>query len=82
MQEFFKKFKWDTFSNYIWHFTNGEIVYEEEKTYSELSDRVSKDMKKRGMKFVGTTTIYSYLQAVGIIYSHEKKCFLYDRKSK
>ena len=74
--------EWGSFSHYIWHFTNGEVVYEVEKTYSELSDRVAKDMKKRGMKFVGATTIYSYLQAVGIIYSHEKKCFLYDRKSK
>ena len=41
------------------------------------SDAVSKDLQKRGMKFVGSTIIYSFLQAVGIIYSHEKECFLY-----
>ncbi|MBQ2270434.1 MAG: DNA-3-methyladenine glycosylase I, partial [Firmicutes bacterium] len=41
-----------------------------------LSDRISKDLKKRGMKFVGTTIIYSYLQAVGIINSHEDGCYL------
>lgn len=43
--------------------------------HSELSDAVSKDLKKRGMKFVGTTIIYAYLQSVGVIYSHDKDCF-------
>lgn len=66
-----------SFSNYIWSFTNNSIVYEVGKSRSELSDIISKDLKKRGMTFVGTTIIYSYLQAVGIIYSHEKGCFLY-----
>ena len=65
------------FSNYIWHFTNNEVIYEIGKTNSKLSDTISKDLKKRGMSFVGTTIIYSYLQAVGVIYSHEKGCFLY-----
>ncbi|WP_321971663.1 DNA-3-methyladenine glycosylase I [Paratractidigestivibacter sp.] len=41
------------------------------------SDAVSKDLKGRGMKFVGTTVAYAYLQAVGVIYSHDKGCFLY-----
>ena len=59
-----------------WHFTENKIVYETYKTSSELSDEISKDLKKRGMKFVGTTIIYSYLQAIGVIYSHEKGCFL------
>lgn len=70
------------FSRYIWHFTDGEVIYENDKTYSELSDTVSADLKKRGMKFVGTTIIYSYLQAIGVINSHEKECFLYDTKVK
>ena len=65
-----------TFSDYIWHFTENKIVYETDKTSSELSDAISKDLKKRGMKFVGTTIIYSYLQAIGVIYSHEEGCFL------
>ena len=73
-KEIQKEYK--TFSNYIWHFTNHNIVYEIDKTSSELSDIISKDLKKRGMKFVGTTIIYSYLQAVGVIYSHEEGCFL------
>ena len=68
--------EYQTFSNYIWHFTDNNIVYEIDKTSSELSDIISKDLKKRGMKFVGTTIIYSYLQAVGVIYSHEEGCFL------
>ena len=55
------------------------IIYETGKTRSELSDSISKDLQKRGMKFVGTTIIYSYLQAVGIINSHDKYCFKYDK---
>jgi|GEM_PF-6164617 len=72
--------EFETFSNYIWHFTNGEIVHETSKTCSLLSDKVAKDMKIRGMKFIGTTTVYSYLQAIGMIYSHEPECFMYKEK--
>lgn len=68
-----------SFHNYLKQFTNDEIVYESDKTTSKLSDDISKDLKKRGMKFVGSTTIYSYLQAIGIIYSHDKECFLYKK---
>lgn len=70
-----------TFSKYLWSFTDCEIVYEIDKTKSELSDRVSKDLKNRGMRFLGTTTVYAYLQAIGIINSHDKNCFLYKRES-
>lgn len=66
-----------SFYNYLKMFTEGKIFYEIGLTSSELSDRISNDLKKRGMKFVGTTIIYSYLQAIGVIYSHEKKCFMY-----
>ena len=65
-----------TFSEYLWKWTDGRVLYENDKTSSELSDAISRDLKKRGMTFVGTTIIYSYLQAVGVIYSHEKGCFL------
>ena len=51
------------------------MICETGKVSSELSDAISKDLKRRGMKFVGTVIIYSYLQAVGVIDSHEKKCF-------
>ena len=66
--------EWGTFSDYIWHFTENKVVYENDKTSSPLSDLISKDLKKRGMRFVGTTIIYSYLQAVGIINSHDDEC--------
>ena len=65
-----------SFSDYIWGFTEGKVVYEKGKSQSELSDEVSKDLKRRGMNFVGTTIIYAYLQAIGVIYSHEEGCFL------
>ena len=68
--------EYQSFSDYLWHFTDGKVIYETGQTRSELSDMVSKDLKKRGMKFVGTTIIYAYLQAVGVIYSHDERCFL------
>ena len=69
-----------SFYNYLKKFTNDEIFYEIGLTSSSLSDTISNDLKRRGMKFVGTTIIYSYLQAIGIIYSHEKCCFMYREK--
>lgn len=67
-----------SFDKYIWSFTNGKIINEDFfVTRSELSDTISKDLVKRGMKFVGTTIIYSFLQAIGIINSHSEDCFKY-----
>ena len=74
------KEEYESFYNYLKTFTNGKIFYEIGLTKSELSDEISKDLEKRGMKFVGSTIIYSYLQAIGIIYSHDKECFLYKDK--
>ena len=71
-----------SFSKYIWHFTDNKVIYEVDKTHSSLSDTISKDLKSKGMKFVGTTIIYSYLQAIGVVYSHEKECFLYKASEK
>ncbi len=70
-----------SFSGYLWHWTDGKVVYEVGQTSLELSDRISKDLKKRGMKLVGTTVIYAYLQAAGVIYSHEHDCFLANQKA-
>ena len=67
--------EYGTFKNYLETFTKGNIIYENDKTTSSLSDNISKDLQKRGMKFVGSTIIYSYLQAIGAIYSHDEKCF-------
>ncbi len=72
--------EYGSFYNYLSSFTNNKIIYEIDKTTNKLSDDISKDLKNRGMKFVGSTTIYSYLQAIGIIYSHGKECYLYKTK--
>ena len=74
------KNEYGTFYNYLKTFTNNKIIYETNKNTNLLSDKISKDLKKRGMKFVGSTIIYSYLQAIGIIYSHDKECFMYKSK--
>lgn len=66
-----------SFDAYIWSFTNGEVVLnqtDEFVTSSDLSDRVTRDLKQRGFKFIGSVTIYSYLQAIGIINDHELNC--------
>ncbi len=69
-----------SFGAYLNTFTKGEILYETGKVTSDLSDAVSRDLQKRGMKFVGSTVIYAYLQAIGAIYSHDAECFLYKVK--
>ena len=67
------------FYNYLKTFTKGDVIYENDKTTSILSDNISQDLQKRGMKFVGSTIIYSYLQAIGVINSHDDTC---DYKNK
>lgn len=73
--------EYGSFDAYIWGYTDGRTIVEDDtlRTTSPLSDEISKDLKKRGMKFVGSTIIYSYLQAVGIINGHETDCFLCRR---
>lgn len=66
-----------SFSEYIWSFTEGKIIKAEYLTESDLSKEISKDLKKRGMKFVGPTIIYSYLESIGVIDNHETDCFRY-----
>lgn len=72
--------EYGSFSNYIWHFTDNKIIKNMNDVFlptSTLSDQISADLKKRGMKFVGSTIIYSYLQAIGIINDHELNCSFY-----
>ncbi len=78
----FKKIKeeYGNFYNYLKLFTKGQIIYEINKTSNAISDSISKDLIKRGMSFVGSKIIYSFLQSIGIIYSHDKECFLYKEK--
>ena len=76
------KEEYGSFKSYLLTFTDNKIYYEINMASSELSDRISKDLRKRGMTFVGTTIIYSYLQAIGIIYSHDQDCYLYKGNDK
>ncbi|GHU36519.1 DNA-3-methyladenine glycosylase I [Clostridia bacterium] len=74
------KDEYGSFGAYLWRFTNNRViknVSDKIPTKNELSDMVSNDMKKRGMKFLGSVTIYSYLAAVGIINDHETRCYKY-----
>ena len=70
--------EYGSFAAYLNTFTKGQIIYETGVVKNRLSDEISKDLQKRGMKFVGSIIIYSYLQAIGIICSHEKDCFLHQ----
>lgn len=69
--------EYGSFYNYLRTFTNDKICCETDRTTNELSDKISKDLQKRGMTFVGSVIIYSYLQAIGVIYSHDQSCYLY-----
>lgn len=69
--------EYGSFSEYIWHFTDGKQIVNTDgipRATSELSDRISKELKRRGMQFVGSTIIYSYLQATGVVNDHEPEC--------
>ncbi|MBF0713891.1 DNA-3-methyladenine glycosylase I [Gemella sp. GH3] len=76
--------EFETFYNYIWSFVEYKKINNENRNSSDLvgksslSDKISKDMKKRGFSFVGSTVIYSYLQAIGIINDHFIDCFCYE----
>lgn len=75
-----------SFNNYLWGFVDNKPVINQRKAMkdipasTELSDRISKDLKKRGFKFVGTTIIYAYLQATGVVNDHEVSCFCHFNK--
>lgn len=77
-----------SFDAYLWGFTGGKTikgnanVVTDIPSSSKLSDAISKDLKKRGFRFVGTTIIYAYLQAIGIVNDHLVGCFCYDRYDK
>lgn len=68
--------EYGSFYNFLRSFTGDKIIIETDRTTNDLSDAISVELRGRGMRFVGSTIIYSYLQAVGFIYSHEKVCFL------
>jgi DNA-3-methyladenine glycosylase I len=72
-----------SFDRYLWSFVEGKPVIRRSRAAAglpartRLSDRISKDLKQRGFRFVGTTIIYAYLQAVGVVNDHMRGCFLY-----
>ena len=74
-----------SFSTYIWKFVNDIPIKNKFKDYRKapantpLSDTISKDLKKRGFKFVGTTVVYAHMQATGMVNDHEVSCFRYNQ---
>ncbi len=70
-----------SFSNYIWGFVDNKPInnnvrsWKEVPATTEISDKISKDLKKRGMKFVGSTIIYAFMQAIGMVNDHLVDCF-------
>ena len=74
-----------SFSKYIWAFVNNKsiqnkiISIDQLPKRSNLSDKISDDLKKRGFKFIGSTTIYSFIQSIGIVNDHTKNCFRYSQ---
>lgn len=74
-----------SFDNYIWSFTNYKQIKNNFKSIKEIpvktdiSDKISKDLKKRGMSFVGSTIIYAFMQAVGIVNDHTQDCFKFGK---
>ena len=76
-----------SFDRYLWSFTEGRALLnrprsmQEVPARTELSDHISKDLRRRGFRFVGTTIIYAYLQAVGVVNDHVRGCFLCPARS-
>jgi len=75
--------EYGSFSKYIWGFVDGKPIknrlenYKNAPAHTPLSDAISKDLKKRGFKFVGSTVIYAHMQATGMVNDHEVSCFRY-----
>jgi len=75
-----------SFSRYLWEWVGGRAVINGWRTRgqvpasSELSDRISRDLKQRGFRFVGSTIVYAYLQAVGVVNDHTAGCYLYQAR--
>ena len=77
------KKEFTSFDTYIWSFVDNKVIHNKWKKMgdvpvtTELSDTISKDLKKRGFKFVGSTTIYAHIQAIGLVNDHLTSCFRY-----
>jgi DNA-3-methyladenine glycosylase I len=77
--------EWGSLSKYIWHFVDGTPLQNKRRNLgevparTEISDKMSKDLKKRGFKFIGTTICYAFMQAVGMVNDHTNDCFCQER---
>ncbi len=77
--------EFDSFDSFIWGFVEGKPIRNKWKSLKEipattaLSDTISKDLKKRGFRFVGSTILYAFMQAVGMVNDHETSCFRYKQ---
>lgn len=77
--------EYGSFSAYLWAYVDGKPIINEWQTAAEIpvtnniSDALSLDLKKRGMSFVGSTIIYAYMQAIGMVNDHSQSCWCYDR---
>ena len=69
-----------SFLGYLKKFWDGKTIYDSISSSSPLSDLISKDLKKRGMSFMGSTTVHSFLQSTGIVNAHTYECFLYTKE--
>ena len=77
--------EFSSFSNYIWGYIDHKPLINDWQSFEDvpvttpLSDAISKDLKKRGMRFVGSTIIYAYMQAIGMVDDHHSGCWCYHR---
>ncbi len=75
-----------SFDKYLWAFVGNKPIYSNYKkmsdypTKTKISDEISKDLKKRGFKFIGSTIIYAYMQGIGMVNDHSKDCYLHGKK--
>lgn len=74
--------EYGSFDKYIWAFTDGKIIKSikidgKSVVKNELSDKISKNLKEKGFSFLGSITIYSHLQAAGLINDHDSYCYKY-----
>jgi DNA-3-methyladenine glycosylase I len=80
------KKEWGSFTKYIWHFVDGKPINNKRKSMlqipasNEISNLMSRDLKKRGFKFIGTTICYAFMQAVGMVNDHVEDCFRHKLK--
>ncbi|OHE77761.1 MAG: DNA-3-methyladenine glycosylase [Verrucomicrobia bacterium RIFCSPHIGHO2_12_FULL_41_10] len=80
------KKEWGDFSKYLWHFVGGSPLQNHWESFKQLptttpiSDAMSKDLKKRGFKFIGSTICYAFMQAVGMVNDHTMDCYRYSQK--